>query len=119
LMSGCGATLSPVKRKPLQVSPLETTLPSSSQRISVRFERTLPGTPLTETVWDNVAGAFASAEESKQIGFTQDYATLIPATVAGGAAAGATVGTQQDYTRIVIPFGRIFHGVFRSGLQKV
>jgi hypothetical protein len=118
-MSGCGTTLSPVKRKPVQVSPLETTLPSSSQRILFRFENTLPGTPLTETVWDNVAGPFASAKESKQIGFTQDYGTLIPATVAGGPAAGAYVGTQPDYTRIVIPFGRIFQGVFQSGLEKV
>ena len=118
-MSGCGTTLSPVKRKPVQVSALETTLPSSSQKLLFRFESTLPGTPLTETVWDNVTGPFPSAEESKQIGFTQDYGKLIPAAAAGGAAAGAYVGTQPDYTRIVIPFGRIFQGVFQSGVQKV
>jgi hypothetical protein len=118
-MSGCGTTLSPKKRKPVEVSPLETTLASSSQKLLLRFDSTLPGTQLTETVWDNVTGAFASAEESKQIGFTQDYGKLIPATVAGGAAGGAVVGTQPDYTRIVIPFGRIFERTFESGLQKV
>jgi hypothetical protein len=118
-LAGCGVTLSPVKRKPVQVSPLETTLLPSSQKILFRFENTLPGTPLAETVWDNVAGAFASAEESKQIGFTQDYGKLIPASVAGGPAAGVAVGTQPDYTQIVIPFGRIFQGVFESGLQRV
>ncbi len=98
---------------------METTLHPSSQKILFRFEHTLPGTPLTETVWDNVAGAFASAEESKQIGFTQDYAKPIPASIAGGPAAGAAVGTKPDYTRIVIPFGRIFEGVFESGVQRV
>ena len=103
----------------MQVSPLQTTLPPSSQKILFRFENTLPGTPLRETVWDNVAGAFASAEESQQIGFTQDYGKLIPASVAGGSTAGAAAGTQPDYTRIVIPFGRIFQGVFESGLQRV
>ena len=118
-LSGCGVTLSPVKRQPVQVSPLETTLLSSSQRILFRFENTLNGTPLTETVWDNVTGACANAEESKQIGFTQNYRTFMLATVAGGVAAGAYVGTQPDYTRIVIPFGRIFQGVFQSGLEKV
>ena len=28
------------------------------------------------------------------------------------------MGTHPSYTRIVIPFGRIFQGVFESGLQK-
>jgi hypothetical protein len=119
LMSGCGVTLSPVKRAPLQISPMETSLRPVSQKVLVRFESTLPSQPLAETVWDNVSGPFADAVESKQIGFTQDYSTLIPATVVGGAVAGAVVGTQPEYTRIVIPFGRIFEEVFESGLQKV
>ena len=85
----------------------------------VQFESTLPGIPLTETVWDNASGAFADAIESKQIGFTQDYSKLIPATALGGMSAGVAVGTQPDYTRIVIPFGRIFASVFQTGLQQV
>jgi len=125
-MPGCGVTLSPVKRKPLQVSPLETSLRSNARKILVRFESTLPGKPLAETVWDNVSGAFADAEESRQIGFTQNYSKLMPAVVAGaviggpvgGGVGGAVVGTHPSYTRIVIPFGRIFQGVFESGLQR-
>ena len=125
---GCGTTLSPVKRKPLDISPLATSLAPNHQVILVRFESTLPGKPLCETVWDNASGAFADIEESKQIGFTQDYSKLYP-VVAGGVVGGAVGGvigglvvvpseTQPDYTRIVIPFGRIFQGVFQSGLQK-
>jgi len=117
-MSGCGVTLSPVKRKPLQIVPLDTSLAPKNQSFITRFESTLPGTPLTETVWDNFEGAFADAKESKQIGFTQNYSVLIPATVVGGAVGGAVVGTQPSYTRIVIPFGRIYQGVTESGLQK-
>ena len=125
-ISGCGTTLSQVKRKPLEIIPLETSLTPSPQKILVQFESTLPGTPLVETVWDNVSGAFADDEESKQIGFTQDYSKLYPA-VAGGVLGGAIGGTivaastetQPDYTRIVIPFGRIFQDVFQSGLEKV
>lgn len=119
VLSGCGVTLSPVKRAPVQISPLETSLVPNIQTVLVRFESTLPGKPLAETVWDNVSGAFADAEESEQIGFTQDYSMLIPAVAAGGAVGGAVAGTQSNYTRIVIPFGRIFEGVFQSGLQKV
>jgi hypothetical protein len=125
-ISGCGTTLSPVKRKPLEIIPLETSLAPSSQKILVRFESTLPGTPLAETVWDNASGAFADVKESKQIGFTQDYSKLVPVAIGGaigGAVGGLVVGTssatQPDYTRIVIPFGRIFQDVFQSGLEKV
>ena len=126
-VSGCGATLSPVKRKPLAIIPLETSLTPNSQKILIRFESTLPGKPLSETVWDNSSGAFADVEESKQIGFTQDYSKLMPGAIVGGAIGGAIGGlivgtssaTQPGYTRIVIPFGRIFQDVFQSGLEKV
>lgn len=124
-ISGCGVTLSPVKRKPLEIFPMETSLTSNSQPFLVRFESTLPGKPLSETVWDNVSGAFSDTNESEQIGFTQDYSKLVP-VAAGGAVGGAIGGlvvgssgmTRPDYTRIVIPFGRIFQEVFQSGLQK-
>lgn len=117
--SGCGITLSPVKRAPLQISGFETSLPLNPERVLIRFESTLPGTPLAETVWDNVTGAFADLEESEQIGFTQNYYMLVPAAAVGGTIGGAVVGTHPGYTRIVIPFGRIFEGMLLSGLQKV
>ena len=125
-VTGCGTTLSPVKRTPVQISKIETSLPSNDQKMLVQFERTLPGTPLTETVWDNASGAFADVSESKQIGFTQNYKKSIPATAVASAVGGVVAGgvvygviaTRPHYTRIVIPFGRIFEGVFQSGLQK-
>lgn len=123
LSSGCGVTLSPVKRKPLSVSPVETSLSSSSQKILVRFDSPLPERPLAETVWDNAVGAFWDVKESRQIGFTQDYSKMIVAEAVGGALGGAVVGAvagpQLVKTRMVIPFGRIFEGVFEPGLQKV
>src|SRR5579862_43335 len=112
LTSGCGVTLNPVKRQPLQIFPAQTSLAPSSQAISVRFESTLPGTLLSETVWDNKSGAFADTDESTQIGYTQDYSKLLYPPFEAAAL-------KPSYTRIFIPFGRIFEGVFQSGLQKV
>ncbi|NWG87973.1 MAG: hypothetical protein HXY26_10785, partial [Hydrogenophilaceae bacterium] len=113
LLVGCAGVgaLSPVKRAPVYIAPIETHLPSSTQPILIQFESTLPGRVVVETVWDNVTGAFADTAESKQIGYTQDYSKFIPAAAAGGAIGGAVVGTRPSYTRIVIPFGRIFEGV--------
>jgi hypothetical protein len=119
LASGCGVTLSPVKRAPLQIAALHPALAPDSQPMLLQFESTLPETPLAETVWDNVGGAFVDATESKQIGFTQDYSESIPAEMVGGVPAAVAVETQPSYTRIVIPFGRIFEGVFQSGFQNV
>jgi hypothetical protein len=119
MLSGCGVTLSPVKRAPVEIARLRTTLSPIAQTVVVRFDSTIPGKPLTETVWDNASGAFVDAGESQQIGFTQNYSMLVPAAVLGGAVGGAVVGTQSSYTRIVIPFGRIFAGVFQSGLEQV
>jgi hypothetical protein len=118
-MSGCGVTLSPVKRAPLEISTFNPSVAPRADKILVRFENTLPNGPLAETVWDNgSAGPFIDGQESQQIGFTQNYKEMVPAATAGGAAAGAAVATRPEYTRIVIPFGRLFEGVFQSGLQK-
>ena len=125
-LSACGVTLNPVKRKPLQIDPLVASLTPMDQAVLVRFESTLPGKLLTETVWDNVSGAFWDIDESNQIGFTQNYRKFIPAVavggVLGGAIGGAVVGGATGptlvETRIVIPFGRIFEGVFQSGVSK-
>jgi hypothetical protein len=119
LMTGCGVTLSPVKRAPLEISSFNTSVSPRPEKILVRFENTLPNGPLAETVWDNgSSGPFIDAAESRQIGFTQNYKEMIPAATLGGPAAGSAVATRPEYTRIVIPFGRLFEGVFQSGLQK-
>jgi hypothetical protein len=115
---GCGVTLSPVKRAPLEVSTFRTSVAPRPDKVLVRFENTLPNGPLAETIWDNGnVGPFIDAKESQQIGFTQNYKEMLPAASVGGAAAGAAVATSPGYTRIVIPFGRLFEGVFQSGLQ--
>ena len=119
LMPGCGVTLSPVKRAPLEISALNTSLSPRPEKVLVRFENTLPNGPLAETVWDNgTSGPFIDAAESQRIGFTQNYKEMIPAAAVGGPAMGAAVAARPEYTRIVIPFGRLFEGVFQSGLQK-
>jgi hypothetical protein len=125
-LTGCGVTLSPVKRKPLQVEPLVTSLSAEPQKMIVQFDSTLPGKRLDVTVWDNVSGAFADEKEAKQIGFTQNYNKLIPAAALGGVAGGAiggavvsvTAGPTLVETRIVIPFGPIFQNTFQSGLTQ-
>lgn len=128
LLSGCGVTLSPVKRAPLQISKVEFPLKTSSQVLVFQFESTLANEPLADTVWDNVGGAFADSNESKNIGYTQDYSKLAgafegPAHAVfgdvGGVTAAIVAGTRPDYTRIVIPFGRIFEWVFHSCVRHV
>lgn len=99
---------------------------SNPQKIQVQFDSSVAGKPLEETVWDNVSGAFWDVKESKQIGFTQDYEKFIPVVIAGGAMGGAvggfiagtSGGPELMDTRIVIPFGRVFEGVFQSGLKQ-
>ena len=108
---GCGVTLNPVKRKPLDISPLRTALVPSPQVVRVVFASTLPGTPLAETVWDNHVGAFADAKESARIGFTQDYTEPL--------LHGEAAMFKPSYTHLFVPFGRIFEGVFTSGLKEV
>jgi hypothetical protein len=115
-MTGCGVTLSPVKRMALEVVPLKTSLPPDLRVILVRFESTLPGTPLSETVWDNRSGPFPDVKESRQIGFTQDYGIYEKHLFDEQATVEAAL--DPSYTRIFIPFGRILQGVFESGLQK-
>jgi len=117
LICGCGITLSPIKRRPLEITPLTTLLAPDQAAILVKYEGPLPGVPLVLTVWDNEPSAFPDSVESKQIGFTQDYSKTEPVGMNPGAG-GYSAAFQPDYTRIVIPFGRLFEGVFQSGLQQ-
>jgi hypothetical protein len=81
---------------------------------------------LNETVWDNATGPFWDVEESKQIGFTQDYSKFVPVAATagvfggaiGGAVVGVTLGPELVNTRIVIPFGNAFSNIFDSAVQK-
>ena len=110
-VTGCGVTLNPVKRKQLEIPPLRTAMVPSPQVVRVVFASTLPGTPLSETVWDNHVGAFADAKESARIGFTQDYTEPL--------LHGESAMFKPSYTHLFVPFGRIFEGVFSSGLKEV
>jgi hypothetical protein len=112
----------PSKKSPLQIAPLDISLAPDGQKILVEFERTVPVGPLDETVWDNTVGPFVDGSESEQIGYTQDYSVLMPAEAIGGipgTVVAVAVGTSPTYTRIVIPFGRIFESVFVADLRKV
>src|SRR5215469_5725764 len=79
-LSGCGVTLSPVKRAPVQISPVRLSQEPNSQAITVEFESTLPNEPLVDTLWDNVAGPFADPHGSKYIGYIQDYSKMAAAS---------------------------------------
>ena len=96
-------------RTPLNVSSLKTSLPPNPKLVLFRFDSTLPGVPLSETVWDNLHGAFADSNESEQIGFSLVYSPLI----------GVADSLIPNHTRIIIPFGRIFQEQFQSSLQTV
>lgn len=118
-LSGCGGvTMSPVKRAPLQIDGYQSSLQPDQRKLLVKFEEVIPGHPVSETVWDNVSGPFFDIIESKQIGFTQDYGKLAAGTTVAGIPGGLVAGMRPDYTRIVIPFGRIFEEEFKAGLSK-
>lgn len=121
-MSAC-TTLA--RRTPLEIAPYSQQLSLTGlEDIQVVFEETLPKKPLSETVWDNAVGPFWDVEESKQIGFTQDYSKFIPVAASAGIIGGAiggtvvalTAGPELVNTRIVIPFGTIFSKTFESAV---
>ena len=95
--SGC-ADIGPDYRSPLNLSPVKTSLPPNPKIVLLRFDSTLPDVPLSETVWDNLHGPFASSSESEEIGFSLSYSPLI----------GIADNFIPNHTRVIIPFGRIF-----------
>ena len=115
------------RRKPLEIAPYNQQLTLNDiHEISVVFEEVIPSRPLNETVWDNATGAFWDVEESKQIGFTQDYSKFLPVAASagllggavGGAVVGGIAGPELVNTRIVIPFGNIFSKTFESAVDR-
>ena len=99
--------LNPIKRRPIENISFQKKLKSVEKTILVHFAENIPGKPLVETVWDN-NGAFWNEEESKQIGFTQNY-KIIPVP--------GTVTAVNTGTIIVIPFGRYFTEMTKSATQ--
>lgn len=107
LTNGCAdlnANMGLVFRQPLTVTPMTNSFPKNLQPIEVSIQGPLPGKPLCETVWTSEAGPFIDTYESKRIGLTQKENEWV------GAAS-------WEYT-LFIPFGRIFEGVFKSGLTN-
>ena len=101
--------LSPVKRRPLSIDTFNRQIPTQSKKVLVYLESVIPGKSIDETVWDNVQGAQWNPNESRQIGYTQDY---------GFVQAGYTGTAVVSGTRIVIPFGRIFSTMIGAALHK-
>lgn len=118
-LSGCGGvTMSPIKRAPVQIDGYQSHLQPVQRNLLIKFDEVIPGHQVSETVWDNVSGPFVDIAESNQIGFTQDYGKLLIGTAVAGIPGGLVAVGHPDYTRIVIPFGRIFEEEFKSGLAK-
>lgn len=114
-LSSCGWS----RRRDLEISPFNQivsvqTYPS----IMVKFEESILGKPLNETVWDNVSGPFWDIEESHQIGFTQHYKPLIFAIPPAFISTAAQSGAHLVDSRLVIPFGNIFSTMFTSAVRK-
>lgn len=107
------------KRNPLEIAHFtEQLLINAPSQLVLQFKESVPGKPLDETVWDNVSGPFWDIKESNQIGFTQNYkpqAFFIPPIL---LPAAAKAGVNLTDTRIIVPFGKIFSGVFSSAIQK-
>lgn len=107
--------VNPVKRQPLTINEYIKNVPRQNKTILVQFTpvAVVYGKPLDETIWDNMRGPIWDVNESRQIGFTQDY-EFTPVVM----PAGATVATTVRSTRIVIPFGNAFVTKFKSAVTK-
>jgi hypothetical protein len=100
------------RREPLFVTGVRVPLAAHSERAIVYFEEVVPHRPLPETIWDNAVGPSWNIEESRQIGFTQEYSVL-PVILPPVAVAATSINT-----RLVVPFGRSVSAVFESALRK-
>ncbi|MGC9967753.1 MAG: hypothetical protein ABSE08_20375 [Syntrophobacteraceae bacterium] len=116
-ISACTA-LNPERRKPLEIQPFESKLAPNPTKLLVLFTDTIPGSPLSETVWDNISGPIWDEHESRQIGYNQEHLKSMPNIVPGpkGSFIAVDDGKSWADSRIVIPFGRILVEVLKSGL---
>jgi hypothetical protein len=116
-LTGCGSL-----PRYQEVQPkYSLSLPDRSNLATVIFlEPVFPGKPFDEVVADNAIGAIWSPEESKKIGFTQNYSdttakhapqlallAALPANLAVGLAASGQAGGFNISSRIMIPYGRL------------
>jgi hypothetical protein len=107
------------RRKPVQIASFNQTLPAvSRESLVIKFEESVSGKPLNQTVWDNISGPFWDVTESKQIGFTQHYKAQFFAVPPPLLPAVAQSGVDLIDTQIVIPFGNIFSSIIESAAQK-
>lgn len=121
------------RRAALIITPYTQRLSVSGlEEITLLFNEVIPGKPLNETVWDNVAGPFWDVKESGQIGFTQEVSRSWPVSfsvgVMGGSGGvtstggGIGVSTEQKppktKNRMVIPFGNIFSRTVESAVKN-
>lgn len=106
-------------RKPLDIPPFTRTLAATPQEaIVIRFEQSVPGKPLNETVWDNVSGPFWDAAESKQLGFTPRYKPQFFFIPPAQVPIMAKAGINLNDTQIIIPFGNILSSTIESAARK-
>lgn len=106
------------RRQSLTIGSIDNKMPIYSGRITICFEEVVVGKPFNETVWDNISGPFWDIKESNQIGFTQNYKPqflLIPVFLVPDTAK---TGRNLVNTRIIVPFGRTFTGIFESAVKK-
>lgn len=94
-------------------------LPERTNSATVIFlEPVFPGKPFDEIVCDNAIGAMWDPEESKKIGFTQDYAdtaakhgpqlallAALPTSTAIGLMASGEASGFNVSSRIMVPYG--------------
>lgn len=107
LTNGCAemnSLTSPIHRQPVTISPLTNSLSKNYQPIQVFIQGPLPGKPVCETVWNSGSGPYIDLVESKQIGWNQE--------------PNEWVGVASWDSILYVPFGRIFEGVFESGLTN-
>jgi hypothetical protein len=116
LITGCGS----LGRYQDAQTKYTLTSPRDIQIATILFlEPIFPGKLFSEMVCDNAIGAIWSPEESKKIGFTQNYSetfskhssqlallTLLPANLGAGLAASGQGGSFNISSRIMVPYGR-------------
>jgi hypothetical protein len=115
LLASC--TLS--RRKDLDITYFDRQLSVPAvQNLTIHFEESVPGKPFKETVWDNISGPFWDVEESKQIGFTQNYKPQFFAIPPILLPAAAQSGVPLIDTRILVLFGNVLSTMFDSAARK-
>ncbi len=115
----CLASCTWRRRLPLQSPSFSLPVPHVSSKVTVLLEPSVPGHPLSETVWDNSEGAFWNPEESRQIGFDQNYnhrAAIVPP---GFWWTAQTSGFPIIDSRLVVPFGSVFSSTFEAASRQV